>query len=77
MLTIDFGDGVVFTGTVVDGAVHLVYAHQHPFTDGCQWMATETLAGALDPTTCDFTLGYDYVESVVVSNDLCATPCSS
>jgi hypothetical protein len=76
-LTIDFGDGVVFTGTVVNDQVDLVYEHQHPFTDGCGWKATETLAGTLDPTSCHFALRYDYVESVVVNNGGCASPCSA
>jgi hypothetical protein len=76
-LTIDFENGVVFTGTVVDGTVHLVYAHDHTFTDGCGWRATETLAGQLDPVSCNFTLRYDYVESVVINNGGCATPCSA
>lgn len=76
-LTIDFGNGVVFTGTVTGGAVSLAYVHDHPFTDGCGWRATETLMGQLDPTSCNLTLGYDYVESVVINNGGCATPCSA
>jgi hypothetical protein len=77
MLTIDFGNGVVFSGTLVNGTVNLVYAHQHTFTDGCGWQATETLAGQLDATSCNFSLSYDYVEAVVVNNGGCATPCSA
>lgn len=76
-LTIDFGNGVVFSGTLVNGTVNLVYKHQHTFTDGCGWQATETLAGQLDPATCNFALSYDYVESVVMNNGGCATPCSA
>jgi hypothetical protein len=76
-LTIDFGNGVVFSGTLVAGIVNLVYEHQHTFTDGCGWKATETMKGQLDPTSCNFSLGYDYVESVVVNNGGCATPCSA
>lgn len=76
-LTIDFDGGVVFTGTVAGNVVNLVYAHQHPFTDGCQWQATETLTGQLDPQSCNFALSYDYMESVVVNNGGCATPCSA
>ena len=76
-LSIDFGNGVVFAGTLVNGTVNLVYAHQHTFTDGCGWKATETMAGTLEPTTCNFSLSYDYVESVVINNGGCATPCSA
>lgn len=76
-LSIDFGEGVVFSGTLVGNTVSLVYTHQHPFSDGCEWQATETLDGQLDPTTCNFALSYDYVESVVTSNGSCATPCSA
>ena len=76
-LTIDFDNGVVFAGTLVNNAVSLVYEHQHTFTDNCGWKARETLAGALDPATCNFTLSYDYVESVVINNGGCATPCSA
>jgi hypothetical protein len=76
-LTIDFGNNVVFSGTLINGTVNLVYAHQHTFTDGCGWKATETLAGQLDATSCNFTLSYDYVESVVINNGGCATPCSA
>jgi hypothetical protein len=77
MLTIDFGNGVMFSGTLVNGTVNLVYTHQHTFTDGCGWQATETLAGQLDPASCNFTLSYDYVESVAINNGGCATPCSA
>ena len=76
-LSIDFGSGVVFAGTLVNGAVSLVYSHDHTFTDGCGWNATETLAGTLDPTSCNFSLSYDYVESVAINNGACATPCSA
>jgi hypothetical protein len=76
-LTIDFGNGVVFSGTLVNGTVNLVYTHQHPFTDGCGWQAKETLLGTLDPTSCNFSLTYDYVESVVMNNGGCASPCSA
>src|SRR5688572_16732830 len=67
-LTIDFGNGVVFGGALSTGTVNLVYAHNHPYSDGCGWKATETLVGQLDPSTCNFTLSYDYVESVVTSD---------
>lgn len=76
-ITIDFGNGVVFTGTLTMGAVSLVYVHPHNFTDGCGWQAEETLVGQLDPATCNFALTYDYVESVVVNNGGCASPCSA
>jgi hypothetical protein len=77
MLTIDFGNSVVFTGTLVNGAVNLFYMHQHTFTDGCGWQAKETLAGQLDSSSCNFALSYDYVESVAINNGGCATPCSA
>jgi hypothetical protein len=77
MLTIDFGGGVTFTGTLLDNAVNLRYEHQHPFTDGCGWKATETLVGQLDPANCNFSLSYDYGESVVTSDGSCASPCSA
>ena len=35
------------------------------------------MAGTLDPTSCNFSLRYDYVESVVMNNGGCATPCSA
>jgi hypothetical protein len=76
-VTIDFGGGVVFSGTLTGNAVNLRYEHQHPFTDGCGWKATETLVGQLDPATCRFALSYDYTESVVQSDGSCASPCSA
>ena len=76
-LTIDFGNSVVFSGTLANNSVSLKYEHQHPFTDGCGWKATETLAGTLDPASCNFSLTYDYVESVVQSDGSCASPCSA
>jgi hypothetical protein len=76
-LTIDFGNNVVFTGTLASNAVNLRYEHMHPFTDGCGWKATETLVGTLDPNSCNFALSYDYVESVVMNNGGCASPCSA
>lgn len=75
-LVIDFENGVVFSGSIINNMVNLVYAHQHPFEDGCRWMATETLMGTLDPATCNFSLSYNYVESVVMGS-ACATPCSA
>jgi hypothetical protein len=77
MLTIDFGTGVVFSGTLANNAVNLRYEHMHPFSDGCGWKATETLVGTLDPRSCNFALSYDYVESVVMNNGGCASPCSA
>jgi hypothetical protein len=77
-LTIDFENGVVFTGTVdASGAVSLTYAHDHTFTDNCGWRATETLVGQLDLASCDLTLDYDYVETVVIDNGGCASPCGA
>lgn len=77
MLTIDFSNGVVFTGTLTNNAVSLTYQHDHPFSDGCGWRATETLSGQLDPVSCDFSLTYDYVETIVDDNGGCASPCSA
>ena len=77
ILRIDFGDGVAFAGTVVDGAVSLSYTHLHDFTDGCGWQATETLIGQLDEASCSLTLDYAYVETVVQDNGGCATPCAA
>jgi hypothetical protein len=76
-LTIDFGNNVVFSGTLAGNTVNLLYKHQHPFSDGCGWQATETLAGQLDPMSCNFALSYDYVEMVVMNNGGCASPCSA
>jgi hypothetical protein len=77
-LSIDFGNGVLFTGTLgTSGAVYLTYVHDHPFTDGCGWRATETMIGQLDQTSCAFELDYDYVEAVVINNGGCASPCGA
>lgn len=76
-ITIDFGDGVVFSGPLTGNDVTLVYSHDHPFSDGCGWRATETMHGTLDPVACTFMLDYDYVESVVQNNGGCATPCAA
>jgi hypothetical protein len=76
-VTIDFGDGVIFSGPLVGNMVTLVYTHDHPFTDGCGWRATETMLGTLDPMACTFMLDYDYVESVVQNNGGCASPCAA
>ncbi|MBA3454937.1 MAG: hypothetical protein H0T42_17745 [Deltaproteobacteria bacterium] len=77
IITIDFGNGVVFSGPLTMGVVDMTYTHPHTFTDGCGWEARETLAGQLDPTSCKFNLRYDYVESVVTNTGGCATPCSA
>jgi hypothetical protein len=76
-LAIDFGSGVTFSGTLINNAVSLHYDHQHPFSDGCGWKASETLVGQLDPANCAFALSYDYVESVVTSDGTCDSPCSA
>ncbi len=75
-LTIDFGDGVVFEGTISGDTVSLVYRHPHEFTDGCGWEATETLDGSFE-ADCSLSLSYDYVESVAIDRGFCATPCSA
>ena len=75
-LTMAFGSGVTFTGTVIDRNVMLTYFHLHDFSDGCKWRATETLDGDLDPTSCVMTLSYQYIETVEISNGACATPCT-
>ncbi len=73
-LSIDFGGGVVFVGTLIDGAVSLGYVHEHPWTDGCQWAATETLVGTMD-AACSMSLSYDYAEEVVGPDVGCDAPC--
>ena len=78
MLSIDFGNGVVFAGTVMaNGSVNLSYVHQHPFSDGCGWQASETMIGQLVQMGCKLMLDYNYVESVVQSDGSCASPCSA
>ena len=74
-LSMAFGSGITFSGTVTGSHVTLTYWHLHDFTDGCKWRATETLDGTLDPASCVMMLSYSYVESVEVSNGACATPC--
>ena len=76
-LTIDFGEGVIFSGPLTGTSVTLVYTHDHPFSDGCGWRATETMRGTMDPVACTFALDYDYVESVVQNNGGCASPCAA
>ena len=73
-LTIDFGNGNVYSGTIQGNQVDLVYTHQHPWSDDCTWQATETLSGTINDD-CSMTLDYEYVESVVVSDGTCDTPC--
>jgi hypothetical protein len=76
-LVLAFASGVTFNGTVTGNDVSLTHAQTHPFTDGCLWLATETLVGTLDPTTCAMSLAYTYVETVSMSNGACATPCAA
>jgi hypothetical protein len=75
-LTMAFGSGITFAGTVSGSNVMLTYSHLHDFSDGCKWRATETLSGTLDPTSCVMMVSYNYVETVEISNGACATPCS-
>jgi hypothetical protein len=74
-LTMAFDTGITFTGTVTGNNVMLTYYQLHDFTDGCQWRATETLSGPMDPATCVMTLSYQYQETVE-SGDLCDSPCT-
>jgi hypothetical protein len=74
-LTMSFASGPVFTGTLSGTSVNLVYYHLHPFDDGCEWRATETLFGTYDPSSCVMSLSYSYRETVE-SGSACATPCS-
>ena len=69
--------GLTFTGTIVGSNVTLTYSALHQFTDNCEWRATETLTGTVDPTTCVMTLSYDYEEMVAVASpDGCDQPCT-
>lgn len=69
--------GLIFTGTIDGTDVMLTYSALHDFTDNCEWRATETLTGTVDPTTCVMTLSYDYEEMVAVASpDGCDSPCT-
>ena len=79
VLTIDFEEGVVFTGPVAEAegepeSVSLTHVHQHGWSDGCTWQATETLTGTI-ASDCSMSLRYDYGESVAVSDGACDSPC--
>ena len=74
--SIDFANGLSFTGAITGNAVSLTHVEPHSFTDGCGWQSTETLTGTVDPTSCVLSLAYDYAEMVVQDNGGCATPCS-
>lgn len=75
-LTMAFANGITFTGSVVATHVTLTYSQLHYFDDGCEWRATETLTGTLDPTSCVMTVAYSYVETIAISNGACAIPCT-
>ena len=75
-LTIDFGEGVVFAGTVNGSSVSIAYVHEHPWSDGCGWQATESLSGTIDDG-CSLNLRYDYTEGVVDSDGSCDSPCGA
>jgi hypothetical protein len=77
VLSIDFGEGVVFSGTVSGVDANLAYAHEHEFEDGCRWVATETLTGPIDPISCGLLLTYSYEEAVVEDRGACYLPCSA
>lgn len=77
VLTIDFGAGVVFAGTVAGSSVSIAYVHEHPWSDGCGWQATETLTGTIDASCGALNLQYDYTEGVVSSDGSCDSPCSA
>jgi hypothetical protein len=74
--TLDFANGLSFTGAITGNQVQLTHIEPHTFTDGCGWQSTETLSGTVDPATCVLTLAYDYAEMVTQDNGACATPCS-
>lgn len=74
-LTLDFGEGIVFSGTVLSGVASLTYSHQHSLSDGCSWTAVEELSGNVDDIACTAALDYSYVESA--SNQVgCFNPCT-
>jgi len=74
--SLDFANGLSFTGAITGNQVSLTHIEPHSFEDGCTWQSTETLTGTVDPTTCVLTLSYDYEEMVTVSNGACASPCT-
>ena len=74
--SLDFANGLSFTGAITRNQVSLTHIEPHSFEDGCTWQSTETLTGTVDPTTCVLTLSYDYEEMVTVSNGACASPCT-
>lgn len=74
--SIDFANGLSFTGAITGNQVSVTHVEPHTFEDGCLWQSTETLTGTVDPTTCVLALSYAYAEMVTQSNGACATPCA-
>lgn len=78
-ISIDFGSGIVFSGTVVNGVVEVIYTRQFPDpendADGCTWQADEALTGTLRESDCQLSLAYDYREFVAVSDGFCNGAC--
>ena len=54
--SLDFANGLSFTGAITGNQVPLTHVEPHTFTDGCSWQSTETLTGTVDPATCVLTL---------------------
>jgi hypothetical protein len=77
-ISMSFGSGaLVYNGTVTGTAVLMTEYALHDFEDGCEWRATETLTGMLDPSSCQLSLLYHYAETVEIDNGDCATPCEA
>ena len=74
--SVDFANGLSFTGAITGTNVMLTHIEPHTFTDGCGWQSTETLTGTVDAVSCVLSLAYDYEEMVTQSNGACASPCT-
>ena len=78
-ISMDFGSGIVFNGTVVNGVVEVIYTRQFPDpdndADGCTWQADEALTGTLSESDCSLDLDYDYREFIAVSDGSCNIAC--
>jgi hypothetical protein len=73
---LEFPDGTAFTGATDGQTFTATRLTNFPYQDGCNWQATETLAGTIDTTgSCRLDASYTYREMPVQGVN-CAQPCT-
>src|SRR4030095_3745400 len=76
-ISMQFPDGTPFAAATDGTTFQAQRVTMFKFSDGCNWQATETLAGTIDVAgQCTMTATYQYREMPLTMGVPCAKPCT-